>query len=263
VIATFQHRSRKIFKVAIALVIVCELVLYGAAQSALPDKIPPCAAMPDDPKNYPDNMVRPKYPKDALRAGASGKVELRAVVAPDGATKDLAILSGDAEFSQPALEAVRKWRFHPEIREGHPVETTFKIEVRFSFLLREANSDVELESPQIALPQAVVSTKTPRNLGPGVHSITEPGVTAPKPLYKPDPEFSEKGRREKMQGMVGIFLVVGPDGVPRDLKIGCSSVPEDNENALAAVRRWKFAAGTKDGTPVAVAIEVDVSFHIY
>lgn len=243
--------------------IVCGPVLYGTAQSALRDKVPPCAAMPDDARNYPDNMVRPKYPKTALGAGTSGKVEVRAVIAPDGATKDLGILSGDAEFSQPALDAIRGWRFHPEIREGHPVETIFKIQVRFNYLLREANSDIELESPQPQLPQAVVSAKTPRNLGSDVHSVTEPGMTAPKPLYKPDPEFSDTGRREKTQGMVGILLVVGTDGLPRDLQIDCSSVPEDNENALAAVRKWKFTPGTKDGKPVAVEVEVDVSFHLY
>ena len=263
VIATLSTGVGTIFKVAMALVIVCGLILYGAAQSAIPDKIPPCAAMPDDPRNYPDNMVRPKYPKDALRTGTSGKVELRAVIAPNGAIKDLAILSGDAEFSQPAIEAVRRWRFHPEIREGHPVEAIFKIQVRFNSLLREANSDVELESPLPESLKTVVAAQAPRNLGSGVHSVTEPGMTAPKPLYKPDPEFSEISRREKTQGMVGILLVVDPDGLPRDLQIACSSVPENNENALAAVRKWKFAPGSKDGKPVAVGVEVDVSFHLY
>ncbi|PYX49750.1 MAG: hypothetical protein DMG79_07795 [Acidobacteria bacterium] len=49
------------------------------------------------------------------------------------------------------------------------------------------------------------------------------------------------------------------DGLPRDLKIACSSAPDLNDNAIAAVKKCKFAPATKDGTPVAVEIVVEVS----
>jgi len=208
-------------------------------------------------------MVRPKYPKDALRNGVGGKVELRAVIASDGKSKDLAVLSGESEFSQNAIVAIRTWRFHPERRQGQPVETTYKIHVRFNPTLQEANSDVELESPLPEPPTiSSLATLRPQNLGPEIHHMSEPGMVAPKQLYSPEPEFSEKSRREKMAGVVGIILVIGTDGLPRDLRIVCSSVPENNENALAAVKTWRFAPATKDGRPVAVAVEVDVSFKL-
>ena len=207
-------------------------------------------------------MIRPKYPKDALRNGIAGKVELRAVIAPDGKSKDLAVLSGDSEFSQNAVAAIRKWRFHPEQRQGQPVETTYKIHVRFNPLLQEANSDVELESPRTESLAAAPLAKTHQDFGAEVHQMSESGVVAPKQLYSPEPEFSEKSRREKMAGVVGIILAVGTDGLPRDLQIACSSVPENNENAVAAVKTWRFAPATKDGKPVAVAIEVDISFKL-
>jgi TonB family protein len=254
-----------LLKIVIALVIAGSVVLpLRAGQSIQQSNIPPCAQSLDDPAHYPDNMVHPKYPKDALRIGIQGKVALRAVIAPEGKVKDLAVLSGDPEFSQNALVAIRTWRFHPELRHGQPVETTYKIEVRFNPMLQEANSDVELESP---LPESppISSLAKPRrqDLGLEIYRMSEPGIVAPKQLYSPAPEFSEKARIEKQQGQVGIDLVVGADGLPRDLQIACSSAPDLNDNAIATVKHWKFAPATKDGKPVPVEILVDVSFRLY
>jgi TonB family protein len=247
--------------VAIALVFVSSVTPLRADQSTHQRDIPRCAQSPEDPAYYPDKMVRPKYPKDALRNGIEGKVELRAVIATDSKTKDLVVLSGESEFSQNAIVAIRKWRFHPELRDGQPVETTYKIHVRFSPILREANSDVELESP-LPEPISSLAKRRPQDRGPEIHRVSEPGIIAPKQLYSPEPEFSEKARIEAQQGNVGIDLVVGTDGLPRNLQIACSSAPDLNDNAIAAVKKWKFAPATKDGTPVPVEILIDVSFRL-
>jgi TonB family protein len=240
------------------------MLALAAGQSTNQSDIPPCAQSPNDAAHYPDNMVRPKYPKAALRSGIEGRVELRAVIASDGKSKNLAVLSGDPEFSQNAIAAIRKWRFHPELRQGLPVETTYRIHVRFNLMLQEANSEVELESP---LPESPL-TSSPANprrqdLGLEIHRMSEPGMIAAKQIYSPEPEFSEKARIEAQQGNVDIDLVVGADGLPRNLQIACSSAPDLNDNAIAAVKQWKFAPATKDGTPVPVEIVVEVSFKLY
>jgi len=36
-----------------------------------------------------------------------------------------------------------------------------------------------------------------------------------------------------------------------------------DEKAMEAVRQWRFTPAMKDGTPVAVQIAVEVSFHLY
>jgi TonB family protein len=246
-------------------VIACSGALaLAAGQSTNQSDIPPCPLSVNDAAHYPDNMVRPKYPKTALRSGTEGKVELRAVIAPDGRSKNLAVLNGDPEFSQNAIVAIRKWRFHPELRQGRPVETTYKIHVRFNLMLQEANSDVELESP-LPEPPPTSSLAKPHRLDVGteIHHMSEPGMVAPKQLYSPEPEFSEKANLEKQQGNVDIDLVVGADGLPRKLQIACSSAPDLNDNAIAAVKQWKFAPATKDGIPVPVEVVVEVSFKLY
>jgi TonB family protein len=248
--------------------IVCALLIilplqpgqFAPSAANAPTNISPCTSLPDDPSNYPDNMIRPRYPKDALRNGASGAVELRAVISPDGGLKDLTVLRGEPEFSQAAVDAIRRWRFHPQLHDGHPVQTTFRVHVRFNSLLRESNCDVEMESPQPEAMGAAPSRTSHLDFGPNVHRMSEPGILAPKQIYAPEPEFSEASRKKGERGNVSIVLVVGSDGLPKDLRIICSSIPNSNENAIEAVKRWKFSPATKDGEPVAVAIEIDVSF---
>jgi TonB family protein len=232
-----------------------------AGQPTQPSDIPVCTPSPDDSSHYPDNMVRPKYPKNALRNGIEGRVELRAVIAPDGKTKDMAVLSSNSEFSQNAIAAIQKWRFHPELKQGQPVQTTYKIHVRFSPILQEANSDVELESPLPEPPSISLAKPDRQDLGPDIHQMSEPGIAAPKQFYSPGPEFSERARKAGKGGAVTISLIVGVDGNPRNLRVECSSAPDLAVKAIEEVKTWKFEPGTKDGKPVMVQIAVEVQFR--
>ncbi len=89
------------------------------------------------------------------------------------------------------------------------------------------------------------------------------GVSAPRALFAPDPEYSEEARKAKYQGVCVLWLVVGPDGRPRDIKISRSLGLGLDEKAIEAVRNWKFEPALKDGKPVAVQINVEVNFRLY
>jgi len=93
--------------------------------------------------------------------------------------------------------------------------------------------------------------------------MSEPGMVDTKLLYQLEPEFSEASRKKGENGNVDIALVVGTDGLPHDLKLMCSSIPDSNQSAIEAVKQWKFTPGTKDGKPVPVNIMVDIEFKLY
>ena len=89
------------------------------------------------------------------------------------------------------------------------------------------------------------------------------GVTAPRAIYEPDPEYSEEARKAKYQGTVVLAIVVDPSGHPRDVRIARSLGMGLDEKAVEAVQRWKFAPGVKDGAPVAVRVNIEVNFRLY
>ena len=89
------------------------------------------------------------------------------------------------------------------------------------------------------------------------------GVSAPRTLYAPDPEYSEEARRARVQGSVLLALIVGPDGNPHDLHLMRSLGMGLDDKALEAVRTWRFEPARKDGVPVAVRISVEVNFRLY
>lgn len=89
------------------------------------------------------------------------------------------------------------------------------------------------------------------------------GVSAPRAVYAPDPEYSEEARKAKYQGTCVLMLIVGPDGHPRDIRVARSLGLGLDEKAMEAVKQWKFDPALKDGKPVAVAISVQVEFRLY
>jgi TonB family protein len=95
-------------------------------------------------------------------------------------------------------------------------------------------------------------------------TVYEPGngLTPPKGVYLPNPEYSEKARKKKISGTVLVEMVVTTDGKVRDVKVTKSLEPSLDQQAIAAVQTWKFEPATKDGKPVAVHIHAEVSFRI-
>jgi len=60
-----------------------------------------------------------------------------------------------------------------------------------------------------------------------------------------------------------LWLVVGADGVPRDIKVARSMCCGLDDEAIKAVQKWRFKPGTIDGHPVAIQINVEVTFRLY
>ncbi len=89
------------------------------------------------------------------------------------------------------------------------------------------------------------------------------GVSAPRVIYQPDPEYSEEARKAKYQGTVVLWVVVGADGRPREMRVARSLGMGLDEKALEAVRTWRFEPARMNGQPVPVQINVEVNFRLY
>ncbi len=98
--------------------------------------------------------------------------------------------------------------------------------------------------------------------GGGVYSVGG-NVSAPIPIYKPEPPYSEQARKAKYQGTVVLWVVVNAQGNVTDAQVVKPLGMGLDENALTTVKTWKFKPAMRNGTPVPVRVMVEVSFRLF
>ena len=88
-------------------------------------------------------------------------------------------------------------------------------------------------------------------------------VSAPRPIHKPDPAYSERARQAKFQGTLVMWTVVDREGnvtettIVKPLGLGLDA------KALETIRTWKFQPAMRNGTPVPVRVMIEVSFRLF
>jgi periplasmic protein TonB len=109
-------------------------------------------------------------------------------------------------------------------------------------------------------------------VGPGLGGVGGDGfgagndVTAPRLIAEVKPGYTVNAMRAKIQGSVEMDAVVRPDGSvePGSVRITRSldSTYGLDEQAIRAVRQWRFRPGTLKGQPVAVRVSVELTFTL-
>jgi TonB family protein len=89
------------------------------------------------------------------------------------------------------------------------------------------------------------------------------GVKVPKPIYTPEPEFSEEARRAKFQGMVSVSIIVDETGNVSQVRLERPLGMGLDDNAMQRVKTWRFDPARLEGQPVAVEMRIEVSFNLY
>jgi TonB family protein len=85
-------------------------------------------------------------------------------------------------------------------------------------------------------------------------------VTAPRPIYAPDAEYSEEARKANHNGTCVLSLIVGADGKPSNIVVLHPAGMGLDEKAVETMRTWTFEPARKEGKPVAVQIQVTMTF---
>jgi len=112
----------------------------------------------------------------------------------------------------------------------------------------------------IAIPLLLV-LMTSVSLAEKIYKIG-PGIVPPKVLEKTEPKYTDQARAAKLEGTVGLTIVVGTDQHAHNIKVIKSLDPGMDANAIANIKTWRFQPGTKDGKPVPVQARIDVNFHL-
>jgi protein TonB len=100
------------------------------------------------------------------------------------------------------------------------------------------------------------------NMGGKIRSVGG-SVSAPVVLFAPEPMFSEEARKQKVGGNVLVYLQVDANGRPMHERVLRGIGMGLDERALEAVKQYRFKPAMENGKPVAVEMNVEVTFTIY
>ncbi len=85
----------------------------------------------------------------------------------------------------------------------------------------------------------------------------------PRVLYAPNPDYSKAGRKGKIEGVVALQIIVTTAGEAEDITVTKKLGYGLDEEAVKAVKKWKFKPASRDGIPVDQKIFVQVNFRLY
>jgi TonB family protein len=88
-------------------------------------------------------------------------------------------------------------------------------------------------------------------------SVSEPSV-----LQIIEPRYTAGALLARIQGKVVLSMIVGADGLARDIIVEQGVDPGLDQNAIKAIRQWSFRPASHNGVPVAVKARVAVNFRL-
>lgn len=86
-------------------------------------------------------------------------------------------------------------------------------------------------------------------------------IQAPTKVTNVDPRYPPVAQAARVQGVVILEAVIGPDGRVTDVKV-LRSVPLLDEAAIEAVRQWTYTPTLLNGVAVPVIMTVTVNFQL-
>lgn len=200
------------------------------------------------------NAVPAAYPADAPDADRPHASVLVVVVGIDGIPTSVhPVNPNGSPYEASAIAAVQQSRFQPGTLNSKPVPVRVYVRVPF-FHLAAAVPRLALHYGQNGSLQA----QRPRD-----PLALQPGDVPPKALYTAMPEYSEQARRQKIQGVVIVSVLVTEEGQPTDIRVEKSLGYGLDEEAIKAASKYQFKPAMRDGNPVPKRIMIEMSFRLY
>ena len=148
-----------------------------------------------------------------------------------------------------------------DVRDSPEGPLTFQA----AFMFFDGTVDVVLAPPVSARGRGTGATgaavpPTPWAAAEGVYRV---GGDIPPPRKTKDtkPDYPREAQDKRIQGVVIMEVVIGPNGKVRDARV-LRSVPGLDQAALAAVRKWEYAPTQRNGVAVPVLMTVNIGFTL-
>lgn len=277
---TWEEPMQRASIIAVVILIAASFSLHAQDADRTNSGVSPVSGQPSSPQITDSAPTRarcdarliytamPDYPKEAQREKVTGEVALKAIIAKDGMLKNVTPLSGHPLLLEAAIRAVSKWRYEPCRLNGEPVEVPTRIRITFGLTATgepqfSANSANDLVESAPVEPATQSSRASNDEATEPIYNISDEEITPPVLTYGPDPTYTDDARRANIQGTVVLDCIITSLGKTRDISVYESLDPGLDQQAIEAVRGWKFDPAIKDGQPVSVKLRVTVTFRLY
>ncbi len=191
--------------------------------------------------------VPPIYPYSMKRSGLIGEVTVSFEVNQKGDVQNpFVVKSNNPGFEAAAIEAVRKWKFKPGIKNGQPVTT--KMQIPITFNLDGSGRDAY----SIDKPSKRTQARMPENL----RYDTPPKITdVIEPIYPYELALS------RTAGKATVAMFIDKKGRVTNVQVIEASHLEFGLASVAAAERYQFTPATLDGKPVDSVIKREFEFN--
>lgn len=194
----------------------------------------------------------PKYPRDARENHIQGDVTIDVIVDASGSVESAKWINDGTStlLSNPALEAVRKWRYQPTIVDGTAVPVASWIVIRFQL---EDKPNVEILTKS---ENSTPAKKAEALKGPFKVRVSS-GVADGLLIHRVEPEYPGDVR---IEGDVVLQITINRHGdVVRATVV--SGHPMLLTAAIDAVKQWKYKPFVLNGDPIEMDTTVTVRFR--
>jgi TonB family protein len=191
-----------------------------------------------------------KIPSDP-KCQDEGDVTVEVTVGKSGEVLQAKPLSGPECLRPDVVRWVRTFRYSAP---ANPPATTI-----FEFGIASPKGTGK---PEVAGPPPILNGR--RQNPAGSDTTNAPGgVTPPSPVFKPEPTYTREASKAGLQGTVALLVTIDSQGNVSDVRVVKPLGKGLDENAVKAVKSWKFRPAVRDGTPIAARVFVEVAFKLH
>jgi hypothetical protein len=221
----------------------------------------------------------------------SSDVRLSFIVDTNGRARNIVFeqaLGNDLDYL--ALQIMEADRFSPGELSGAAAAAAGAVEMHFEACAEVKKDQFDEETAEVRMlappeqkydlsfrPEGITADgQTEVSLRPISDSFETPiriekvggDVTPPKVLYSAAAEFSDYARKKQIGGSGNFSVVVDQHGLPQDVQLDTSDAdsklldPSLVQEAIKALRQYRFKPAMKKGTPVAVRTSIEVDYRL-
>jgi TonB family protein len=192
------------------------------------------------------------YPYDVKPKKVPGLTVLSLIVGTDGAAHSIEVVrSHGEEFDASAINAIKLCQFAPGMLNGKPVPVHIDVLVPFHASHAQAVPTLVVGEWDVDPALEMKSVKHPAS------------YTPPIPVHLARADFGDADAKGAYPGVALVAVLVNTDGLPTEVRVVRGLAFGMDEEAVDAVKRYRFLPATDKGKVVAARRNVEVRFSLF